>query len=107
MRKHLPAFLNGILAATFAASLATVAFQGDGIVDSTIGHRPQPPAATWHPGYAQMFPGCAKTLPADVIPSHVIEVRDGYPARVDFTDAWNRTHDADDTNNGDVVGRCA
>ena len=100
--------MNGLLVGLFITTVAaTSAVLRAEIVDAEDGHRPATPQVEWSDKLAARFPGCAAGIPRGVIPTAVIEVRGGFPVRVDFDDAWERTHDGDLGNHGDVIGVCA
>ena len=106
-RRSITLGMNVLLAVAFAWALTfSAAASQTAIVDSEIGHRPVAPLIEWSATLAAQFPGCAASLPKGVIPSEGVEVRSGFPVRVGFDDAWKRTHDADDSNNGEVIAAC-
>jgi hypothetical protein len=100
--------LNATLVVLFALAWAIPAATAEHTTEEVVWEQPSisAPAIHWSPELAAHFPGCHATLPKGEIPASVIEVRDGFPARVSFADAMERAEDGDKTNLGKIVAQC-
>lgn len=104
---RLATILNAALAPALAFAWAVPAMTATSLtVTTTWGAEPVHQAASWSPRMAELFPGCQRELPDGVVPAAVVWVQDGWPRKVEFADAWRRTHDADRDNHGEVVAQC-
>lgn len=108
--------LHSILITALAAAVLTgAAISGmthDAPIAGYVGRRaPRKPVNVpeWDDAeHAGDYAGCTETLPAGQIPSSVVVVRlSGEVTRMDFDEAWQRTHDLNAANDVWVVGQCA
>ncbi|GAB2762213.1 hypothetical protein [Nocardioides pakistanensis] len=100
-----------LLTVAVLGSVAITGMTHDAPLAGYVGQAsPQKPANTpaWSTGDAAAYPGCGRVLPVGDVPSSVVVVRlTGEVTKMDFDQAWERTHNDNAADDVWVIGACA
>ncbi|KQP63095.1 hypothetical protein [Nocardioides sp. Leaf285] len=81
-------------------------WSSEGDIATDVPSDTEPPAPAWRPRHHREHPGCVPSS-AHVIADQVLVVRsDSSVDRMDFDEAWSRTHNAEPADDIWVIGTC-